>query len=347
MTVRRWSRKGSAPPTHVLMDGGQLHVPDAETDAFWSAYVSDIQSGFKLYVVEQKTEFFKFFVDVDFKSDAPLGDESAFELCHKICMAVDAGPCLVARAPPRPFKNWIKSGLHIHWPNLIVSKADAMALRTQILLDLDHPSWAEVIDSSVYGGSGLRCLWSHKKPEGDPYVPWREVPTGKVLCTVPEVAMLKLFSVRTTAGQSRPPQLVEHDSKLEEFIQNNLEGQGAARVKRVRKTRKGEGKGLCVETDSRYCERIQGEHRSNHVWFYIRGNKIRQMCLDEECIEFSGREHNLPPSISNEAPRVASPPRHSVVDLLPATWRGAFQGFRDGGPSLLGARSEGMEVVPD
>ena len=357
MTIRKWSRKGTDAPTHVLMDGGQLYVPEAETDAFWTEYVSSIFAGQKLYVVEQKTERFKFFVDVDFKSDVALGDESAFELCVKIQEAVGAGKCLAARAPSRPIKDEIKSGLHIHWPELVVTRNEAMALRTRILLSLDHEAWAEVIDASVYGGSGLRCLWSHKKPEGDPYVPWRSVPDGAALSSTPSVATLKLFAIRTKetgvvpgsrTRVQRPPCLaVEGDSKIEDFIRQNMEGQETARVKKIRKTKKGEGKGLCVETDSRYCERVHTEHKSNHVWFWILGGTIQQVCLNEECSGFIGRKHNLPPSISNEAPRVARPAHYSAVDLLPSTWRGAFQGFRDGSAPVLGAGSERMEVVPE
>ena len=106
----------------------------------------------------------------------------------------------------------------------------------------------------------------------------------------------------------------------------NFEGQGSARVKGMRNL-KGNGKGLCIETDSRYCENIKGLHKSNHVWFCIRGGVIMQKCLDDECLEFSGREHNLPPSISDEGHRVASPPCHRAVDLLPKTWSGSFQEF--------------------
>ena len=63
-SIRRWSRKGTQVPTHVLMNGGQLHVPEEDIDAFWNEYVSAIFAGQKLYVVEQKTERFKFFVDL-------------------------------------------------------------------------------------------------------------------------------------------------------------------------------------------------------------------------------------------------------------------------------------------
>lgn len=357
MFIKRWTRKGTDAPTHVLMDGGQLHVPDTDLDAFYNAYLADIACGTRLYVVEQKTEIFKFFVDIDFKAKRALTDEDAFDMCTRICAAVQNGPCLVARAPPRKVKDEIKSGFHLHWPDLCVTRSEALALRTKILLELDGDEWAQIIDSSVYGGSGLRCLWSHKKPEGAPYVPWISVPDGTALAPSPSAETLKRFAVRVPGQAAQVPKIrrcasapgciVPSDSRLEEFIRTNLEGQGRAHVKGVRKTRRGEGKGLCIETDSRYCENIKGEHKSNHVWFYIRGDRIQQKCLDEECLEFSGREHILPPSISNEGARVASPTRHSAIDLLPKAWSGSFQEFRAGGASVLGPGSTRVESISD
>lgn len=359
MFIKKWVvKKGqSDSPTHVLMDGGQLHVPDKDIDEFYRAYLADLACGTRLYVVEQKTEVFKFFVDIDFKAERALEDEDALDLCRRVYAAVGQGPCLVARAPPRRVKDEIKSGFHLHWPDLCVTRSEALGLRTRILLELgDGSEWAQIIDASVYGGSGLRFLWSHKKPEGAPYVPWISVPDGTPLSSVPSLETLKRFVVRVE-GQSavRSPQKIRRvasapgamdvsDSRLEEFIRTNLEGQGAAHVKGIRKTR---GKGLCVETDSRYCERVRTEHKSNHVWFHIRGCTIQQKCLNEECLEFSGREHILPPSISNEGPRVASPTRHGLVDLLPKAWSGSFQEFRDGGPPIFGSGPPRMEVLPD
>lgn len=358
--VRKWTLKGQGSPTHVLMDGGQLYVPDHELGDFYQAYLCDLAQGRRLYVVEQKTDIFKFFVDIDFKASRALEDDDARDLCLKIHGGVGRSRCLVARAPVRTLADGtVKSGFHLHWPELNVTRQEALALRTKILLALgDGDEWAQIIDASVYGGSGLRCLWSHKKPEGDPYVPWISVPDGALLNPNPSLESLKLFAVRVQGqASSSPARRVGRQGKaaaghappdrLEEFIRANLEGQGSARVKAIRKTRGGEGKGLCVETDSRYCERIRADHKSNHVWFYVRGYSIQQKCLDEECAEFSGRQHNLPPSISNEAHRVDGPSGHSVVDLLPQTWRGSFQGFRSGGAPVLGSGSERMEIVPE
>lgn len=331
------------------MNGGQLCVPDKDLTDFWRAYLSDLACGQKLYVVEQKTEKFRFFVDIDYRAEAALGDEETLELCRRIYTYVgDEGRCFISRAPARSEKGLVKSGIHIHWPDLIVTKTEAMSLRTQILMELDEDHWPETIDASVYRGAGLRCLWSLKKGVGGAYVPWRSVPDGKVLNAAPCLDALKLFSVRTTGGEAKAAKSASTDpSRIEQFIQNNIAGQENARVRAVRRTKKGEGKGFYVETDSKWCERIQANHKSNHVWFYINGGNILQKCLNEECLEFSGREHFLPPSISNEPVRMDSPSGSRLVDLLPPTWRGALSGIRKETPPVLGSGPERMEVVPD
>jgi len=314
------------------MNGGQLYVPDKDNEAFWRAYLADLASGQKLYIVEQKTEQFRFFVDIDYRAENPLADDDVISLAHKIYDAVaEGGRCFISRAPPREEKGLVKSGIHIHWPDLVVGRNDAMALRTQILMQLEEDHWAETIDASVYRGAGLRCLWSMKKDVKGAYVPWRSVPDGRVLNAAPCLDALRLFSVRTTGGEAGRPKmasLTTDSSRLETFIQNNIEGQENARVRAVRRTKKGEGRGMYVETDSKWCERIKGSHKSNHVWFYINGGNIVQKCLNEECLEFSGREHFLPPSISNEPVRMGPPSNIRLVDTLPSTWRGAFSGLR-------------------
>jgi len=351
MQILKWNRKGAETPTHVLMNGGQLHVPDRDMTDFWRAYLADLASGKKLYVVEQKTEQFRFFVDIDYRAEKALGDDETFDICRKIYDAVaEGGRCFVARAPAREDKGQVKSGIHMHWPDLIVTKSVALSLRTQILLELEEDHWTETIDASVYRGAGLRCLWSMKKGVNGAYVPWRSVPDGKALNAAPCLDALRLFAVRTSGGEAaktKAASFTTDSSRLEAFIQNNMQGQENARVRAMRRTKKGEGKGFYVETDSKWCERIQGFHKSNHVWFYINGGNIVQKCLNEECLEFSGREHFLPPSISNESVRVDPLPGPRLVDLLPPTWRGTISGLRKETSQVLGAGSGRMDVVPD
>ena len=131
----KW-RVPNGPATHVLMDGGILCVPPSETEEFYRTCVELINLGTKLYVVEQKTEFFKFFIDLDYKAQEKLSDEDLLEFCSIIDEVVDGGRCVIARAHPRPVKEGIKSGVHVHWPDLIVTRIKALNLRTKIILEL-------------------------------------------------------------------------------------------------------------------------------------------------------------------------------------------------------------------
>lgn len=348
MSIERW-RVPHGPGTHVLMDGGILHVPPEETQDFYREYIEAINLGTKLYVVEQKTENFKFFVDLDYKAPEKLADEDLVQFCSIIHKSLEtSSPCLIARARPRSIgEGLIKSGVHIHWPNLSVSRTQAMNLRTKIVTSLaaDFPfDWDKVIDASVYGGSGLRMLWSHKKPTGDPYVPWRSL-DGREFSKTPDVETLTLFAVRTDEETQQADETLTDTGPLEDFVQKYMEGQAKAHIKKVQR---GEHNGWYAQTDSKFCERIRKEHKSNHVWFQVHSGRICQMCFDEECAEFKGTEHILPPSIVEQLKHVAivgSPPSCFLVDIFPNGSRESFQKVRKDGSSVLGSRPSKLGAV--
>lgn len=284
---------------------------------FYRECISLINSGTKLYIVEQKTDNFKFFVDLDYKAQEKLKDEDLLQFCSIIHEAVGVGRCLIARAKPRPVKEGIKSGVHIHWPDLVVNRIQALNLRTKIITSLGDGPWDTIVDASVYGGSGLRMLWSHKKPTGDPYVPWRQL-NGPEFPKEPSVETLALFAVRTDEQLVMTREEMLGDTRpLEEYIQRYLMGQRRSKVKKVQRH---DHDGWFVQTDSKFCERIKTEHKSNHVWFSIRSGRISQRCLDEDCAEFKGTEHILPPSIVeqlNDVVVVGSPARSFLMDAIP------------------------------
>ena len=331
------------------MDGGILHVPPEETQDFYREYIEAINLGTKLYVVEQKTENFKFFVDLDYKAPEKLADEDLVQFCSIIHKSLEtSSPCLIARARPRSIgEGLIKSGVHIHWPNLSVSRTQAMNLRTKIVTSLaaDFPfDWDKVIDASVYGGSGLRMLWSHKKPTGDPYVPWRSL-DGREFSKTPDVETLTLFAIRTDEKESFPSEVLTDTGPLEDFIQKYMEGQERAHVKKVQR---GEHNGWYAQTDSKFCERIRKEHKSNHIWFHIGSRRISQRCFDEDCAEFKGTEHILPPSIVEKLEDVAivgSPTSSFLMDIFPDRASEPVQKIRKDGPSVLGSGSNKLGTV--
>jgi len=337
------------------MDGGILQVPFEQLEEFYANYVHCVDTGKKLYIVEQKTDIFHFFVDLDYKSDTPLPDEEILQLAHQMNSVVATGRCIIARAEPRRVDSQIKTGVHFHWPDTFVSKTDAIALRTRILLELPgDPEWGNRIDASVYSGSGLRMIWSHKRDAG-PYVPWIELETQQTFSTTPDAGVLSLFAIRTNETDKTSINVEITCDPLERYIQKYMEGQKNARIKRV--TRKNT-ESIIVQTDSRYCEYIQGEHKSNHVWFGIRGDKICQLCFDEMCntefpkkrkdkVRFVGREYILSPSIvaelrSNVA--VDNSSYMSIRDLLPNFWW-EEESISQARPPILGSRRANMDMA--
>jgi len=340
--IQKW-RVPNGAATHLLMDGGMLNVPPEETEEFYRAYIQAVKSGTKMYVVEQKTERFKFFVDLDYKAPEKLSDTDLVEFCNIIHEATGTkSRCLIAKAQPRPVKEGIKSGVHIHWPDLVVNRTEALNLRTKIITSLGEGPWDTIIDASVYGGSGLRMLWSHKKPSGDPYIPWRDLVSGRDFPKEPDEATLALFAIRTDEVGRLAHETVEIEG-LEEFIQRYLMGQRRAQVKKVQRH---EHDGWYAQSDSKFCERIRTEHKSNHIWFSIHSGRVSQRCFDEECREFHGQEHILPPSIVEQLKDVAivgSPSSSFLMDIFPNGPQGAFQKVRKHGPSLLGSGPRKLE----
>lgn len=345
--TERW-RVPKGPATHVLMDGGILCVPTDELEDFYSSCVEAINLGTKLYVVEQKTETFKFFVDLDYKAPEKLTESDLVQFCSIIHSSLGTSSrCLIARARPRPIaENLIKSGVHIHWPDLVVTRTQALNLRTKIILSLesDFPfDWDKVIDASVYGGSGLRMLWSHKKPTGDPYIPWRSI-DGRAFSKDPDPVILKLFSIRTF-DEAKTTEVLEDNEPLEGFVRSHLEGQESAIIKKVQRH---EHDGWFVQTDSHYCENIKERHKSNHIWFHIGARRISQRCFDEDCREFRGQEHILPPSIVEQLSNVAvvgSPSCNFLMDFLPDGTTGALQKIPGAGARLFGARPRELAQI--
>jgi hypothetical protein len=286
--------------THLLMDGGILLVD--KPDEFHKAYIEALRAGEHLYVVEKKTEVFRFFVDLDHQAESRLSADEIIALAKRM-NSVTKQRCYIALTQSRLLSSGkVKTGVHFHWPDLLVTKSDAIKYRNQIILALpEGKDWDKAIDASVYAGSGLRLVWSHKR-EGQtdfpPYIPWKTVSVGgsvKDLPAEPSVDVLNFFVIRTNEAPKQKTELTKDFTKLEEYINKYMAGHSAAHVLRVFKTRS--DLSHCVQTDSRFCERINKSHRRNHVWFKIRQGTIRQMCLDEDCKDFAGKPYILPPSI--------------------------------------------------
>lgn len=178
---KRWCTATNNNVSHVLLDGGKLSVPFDTLDEFYEKYIEAVKSGEKLYVVEQKTETYNFFVDIDYKNEHPLGIDDIKDVCTIICDEVrkhSQEECLISVALPKVCGSLVKTGVHMNWFGLVVDQVSAIAMREYIVMALasrrDGKDWNEIIDASVYGsairrtkGSGFRMPWSFKKAKHD------------------------------------------------------------------------------------------------------------------------------------------------------------------------------------
>ena len=126
-------------PSHVLLDGGCLSVPFDRLNTFYEKYIEAVNRGEHLYVVEQKTDTYNFFVDIDYKDENPLEIGEIKKICKVICDKVKrygGKECIISIAPPKPSGKLVKSGVHLNWPNFVVDQVSALALRDHILLAL-------------------------------------------------------------------------------------------------------------------------------------------------------------------------------------------------------------------
>lgn len=371
--------------SHVLMDGGVLSVPFDRLNDFYVAYIDAVKRGEKIYVVEQKTDTFHFFVDLDYKSKEKVSFDTIEEICQTICDRVSKFTdknALVSVAQPKKCGDLMKYGVHVNWHGFVVDHGSAMALHSHIVsaLNLLFPTtnWNEVVDTSVYGGgkrnvkgSGFRMPWSHKRAKHDacggtgcsgcehgkvtqgPYKPilMYDNKLTRIHDKEPSVDILHMatlrteskdfsviegsmreegaFSIQETKDTFNDP---ETQAALETHIQKYMEGQANAEITKMYS----HDNMYLVSTTSKYCENLQRTHASNHVWFFIEGDSIRQKCFcrcetirgrkSGFCKDFSGRKILLPDEVykklypnGSQKPRVQRSPSPKPPDMSPVS----------------------------
>ena len=109
---KKWYANNATNLSHVLMDGGKLSVPFDRLNEFYDVYIDAVTSGKKIYVVEQKSETYNFFVDIDYKDPEPLGIDEIQDISKVICETVKfhgGEECLISVAKPK------QCGSHEDW----------------------------------------------------------------------------------------------------------------------------------------------------------------------------------------------------------------------------------------
>lgn len=169
--------------SHVLMDGGVLSVPFDRLNIFYDICIQCIKSGEHIFVVEQKTNIYNFFIDIDYKDDEALTLEQIKQFSQTIFSKIKSfsgaeQTCIVSVAKPKLKDGKIKSGVHMNFPKMLVDQHRAIQLMYHLIHTLSeiypYIDWPKFIDPAVYGkldsgsnGSGFRMPWSHKKSKHD------------------------------------------------------------------------------------------------------------------------------------------------------------------------------------
>ncbi len=176
--------------THLNLLGGKQRIPDALNASFLTAFAADLGGPYRHCYTEVVSDVAPYFIDLDvFRTDlAPEECQGAAVMgmvagwCASSARAIaravrdddadhdDDAPtavagavlprdaCVVMTAPPRAVlkqgKTGTKLGVHVLWPNVLVTKPQAMRLREMVVADLyeDFPdgAWQEVVDVAVY-----------------------------------------------------------------------------------------------------------------------------------------------------------------------------------------------------
>lgn len=104
---------------------------------------------------------------------------------------------------------------------------------------------------------------------------------------------------------------VDIHEAVEKAIRSTLQGQVGASVKKIIKIEDT----YLIASDSKYCENIERNHGSNHVYFVINNGTLRQKCHCK-CETYVGRIHDLCKNFSGK-PSVIAPGSALYEKLYP------------------------------
>ena len=305
--------------SHVSMRGGVHYVPPDRESDFFRLYCNLVRQGNRLHLVEQcNTNEFKFFLDIDYKSQEALTISDVEKLTMDICKLVDGGKCLILVANPKQQGDLWKSGIHMIWYEYVVDYDQAMEARNKLVQDLPPgKDWENILDTSVYRG-GLRLPWSWKynrktEKEEVAYLPLCIVTerfSVREVDQAPDEALLKLSSIRMSSSGKREGRFSKKDVEnsiqdistcmdYEKFIRLNVQGNKKTIVKNIMKR----DKYFIIDTNSHYCENKGGIHNGNRIYFVVNSDGMmyhKCFCRCDIsrrkgfCADFKGTIYRLP-----------------------------------------------------
>ena len=185
--VKDFAVEKGAEYTHLLQNGvfgGKLNIPDDMHTAFLKLYTECIDTNHQLYVIEHKTQYYKFMIDVDLYNTIKDNSEDIVSHIQEVVYSlvsewytVYQSRLIISASENRNVKkngkDFLKTGLHLIWPEVIVDNKTALQMRNIVIHSLtqkfgerhsENP-WDDVIDSTIYKTNGLRMNYSWKMEE--------------------------------------------------------------------------------------------------------------------------------------------------------------------------------------
>lgn len=175
--------------------GGQYCIPYGNVyDKFLKIYCRDVREGRFVYCIEKRSTVFRMFMDIDEKTHDPNWEDvdrleyattiqhdmrrffpsvEPSELDHLlkvvVCTPKNAAQILSSEGG----NDVVKIGIHLHFPNLLVTDHEAKLIRASAVGALEkhvpfppeaniEGGWNTALDECVYDANGLRMLGSNK-----------------------------------------------------------------------------------------------------------------------------------------------------------------------------------------
>jgi hypothetical protein len=361
MVRREWMCRAnhSGPPTHLLLDGGKLSVPDDQAGAFLNVYFNHILKGEKLSVVEIKTPVFKFFIDLDIKLpvdeiiDAPKMFRVIRESAADFWEVDDLPKMIVASAEAKMVDDLLKTGYHVHFPDIFCNAPIAGKFREHLLANLGIAfedasyKWSDIVDEAVYKGSGLRLMYASKgRGEDRAYSPLE----ADTVSARDRRVLVHEASIRAPAGvlsrcRGGEDQIADQPDSMGRVVVGRSVALAAyedvlphvqAVLPEVYKDQRFTGcfkADACVylKSNSRYCHNVGREHATSTVYFQVSRIGVQQRCFcrkdDRGCATYGSVPYPLSTNHITEFAPLAfiedppDPPTEFVVPAMPSKQR--------------------------
>lgn len=157
--------------THNVFEYGKfLSIHKDIREEFYKRLVESLNNGETNFIAEVRSEYFKFMVDIDFKSEFALTKDEKLVLLNLIQKSItetvgdkiENNYCIISSTQDQEIthegEKMVKMGFHLIWPNMVVSEDEARFFRSAIIQYLEKAEekflsfgdWTDVVDASIY-----------------------------------------------------------------------------------------------------------------------------------------------------------------------------------------------------